>query len=765
MTQILKSPIRRPIKIPYEPLHTVTEDGKFIYVPTLARRLCLPADHPKLLGWNQNAFAVAIQGNPWWSTGYAILSGKLGQTLINSGTSAYLHLGIYTGKLAQIEGRYYTYCNWSHDKALNKFSYEFFLNNDLEETDPTVIWDDADAFWTRMWAGSGSIGATDEIFDQQNTEQVAKGSYALKSQAGSGSYAYWYIKKLYASVQDWSDEDFLCLYWCGQNTGNTFLLKLRMVSDDDSQYRSYTWVDNWTGYKRLVIPINNPSATGGTQDLAQIKSLLIYTVTADDTTVYYLDRIVVDVGQWVKVEAWITDVLRSGGTDTSYQIQSWTGAAWETFGGVYADGQTLHSLNNARMHFLDGTTQDEILPTYVRDGLAVYAKNEKEEVESPLGGYDPDAGDITYSPYYGCLKRIGFAVKMPPDDGQDASDAGISQCLCKLEVYYDAVFSKYLNKDLDGLTTYEFKNDDNQYYGLENWNERWLALFDETTKTVEFLMFSERPTSLKIRADEDELIDMIEIGLPAGAQVWLGELISNDLTRDISGSGVPDFLDDPDEGLVLHLTFEEGEGIVAHDHSGEGNTGALGPEGSEPIWVEGGGLDFDGDNDEVDCGDGASLQITDEITIIASVKPTNIGEVTIYMGAFTYQDRFLIHKTAKTFRTRWRLEGGGYLYFDLTPALTEDDWNDIALTYIDSTGILTGYLDGVQGTENTEVTRYSQFRAPKIGITTGYDPFEGIVKRFLVYTRILSVIELGLLKTEGRIRYASIPLIIPKRSW
>ena len=62
-----------------------------------------------------------------------------------------------------------------------------------------------------------------------------------------------------------------------------------------------------------------------------------------------------------------------------------------------------------------------------------------------------------------------------------------------------------------------------------------------------------------------------------------------------------------DEGLVGCWTFDEGQGQVLHDASGRGNDGQI----RGAAWVKSGSghaLLFDGVDDYVDCGSGASLQ-------------------------------------------------------------------------------------------------------------------------------------------------------------
>jgi hypothetical protein len=44
---------------------------------------------------------------------------------------------------------------------------------------------------------------------------------------------------------------------------------------------------------------------------------------------------------------------------------------------------------------------------------------------------------ITYrTDCFYCKRRIGFALKMPPADGQASATSGVGQCRLKLEVYF-----------------------------------------------------------------------------------------------------------------------------------------------------------------------------------------------------------------------------------------------------------------------------------------------------------------------------------------
>ena len=76
-------------------------------------------------------------------------------------------------------------------------------------------------------------------------------------------------------------------------------------------------------------------------------------------------------------------------------------------------------------------------------------------------------------------------------------------------------------------------------------------------------------------------------------------------------------------GPVAHWAFDEGSGAVLTDRSGHGNDGMI--RGAK--WVangEGHALEFDGTDDFVDCGAGASLDLRDTISIMAWVHPAGL---------------------------------------------------------------------------------------------------------------------------------------------
>ncbi len=79
--------------------------------------------------------------------------------------------------------------------------------------------------------------------------------------------------------------------------------------------------------------------------------------------------------------------------------------------------------------------------------------------------------------------------------------------------------------------------------------------------------------------------------------------------------------------LVALWKLDEGSGTIAFDTSGNGNDGTL---TGDPQWVAGyygGALKFDSTDDNIDCGNDDSLNITDEITLSAWINMTQRPDV------------------------------------------------------------------------------------------------------------------------------------------
>jgi len=211
-------------------------------------------------------------------------------------------------------------------------------------------------------------------------------------------------------------------------------------------------------------------------------------------------------------------------------------------------------------------------------------------------------------------------------------------------------------------------------------------------------------------------------------------------------------------GLVGYWTFDEGQGAIAFDSSGNGLDGAL---KGNPKWVEGqvgGALDFDGSDDYVEIPDDPLLALTKQITIAAwtNMRATASGEMAIVSkGGWAAND--LPYELTET--------SGGVIYWQFYNDAGRDscspnspkagEWHHLAATY-DGT-IFKCYIDGVLGEEWAYAGAMPiNTAAVNIGRRTrGGTLFNGLIDDVAIYNRALSVDEIqsvleGHLKEDPR---------------
>ena len=210
-----------------------------------------------------------------------------------------------------------------------------------------------------------------------------------------------------------------------------------------------------------------------------------------------------------------------------------------------------------------------------------------------------------------------------------------------------------------------------------------------------------------------------------------------------------------DDGLRLHLTFDEGSGSVAADASGEGNDGTL----NGPAWIGsplGSALDFDGSNDLVQVPSDPSLDITDEVTLAAWVNVRSFenwegvitkGQSKTGYGLNVWGDR-TIRLTAN-----WGSPAGGVGIgaWNSTLTLTPNTWHHIAATYDGQT--IRFYVDGVEDSRKPSPTlRFGVVDEPLTvgGDLPGQDEYlDGAISEVRVYDRALDASEIQDLAQVG----------------
>ena len=371
-----------------------------------------------------------------------------GTTLINKGKKAFLadlNLQYKTKQIFPTQANH----NFQLDRENKKFSFEFILVNELEETDSfNCLWDDNQtSFWSIIVGGSGSLSYP-TVADV--TSPVKHGNNAYKiSWDTTGTYGWIAINHDFDPPQDWSGYDFLCLWWYGDGSGHQ--IRIHLKSNIENNYGAYWDVNiDWNGWRRIILSLRKPTGeASGPLDLNNIKRIQIRVSTGGFAKTWYLDRGGLDVGNWVKCEIQIPDNLKNG---YHFPIAySWDGSAWKQW------IQTLKNapnLNVGELYTLNGENIFDIygLTTDNDCGAAYTLKNKSEtvtldDVKDTDGVFrvDPDAYPFTYTQTYGCQKRIGFAIKMPPWTGCDDLESlfAINKVKLKIEIYYEKEKTTY----------------------------------------------------------------------------------------------------------------------------------------------------------------------------------------------------------------------------------------------------------------------------------------------------------------------------------
>jgi len=213
-------------------------------------------------------------------------------------------------------------------------------------------------------------------------------------------------------------------------------------------------------------------------------------------------------------------------------------------------------------------------------------------------------------------------------------------------------------------------------------------------------------------------------------------------------------------GLVGCYLMNEGGGDKINDLSGNGNTGT---KYSGTTWQGGKfgpalNLAQRGyHNDGVDCGAGASLNVTD-LTVLVWAKPSSSGSAVDGMlctrywpsaGQRVWALQLLNHKTP----TIWIGNSGGGGYVTQAQSDTDVDydvWGQFAFTFKDGVGVNGLYHNGQplpydEAQTNTSLNQLDNAKTVEIGCYadgSASSQFDGDIDHALIYNRALSQSEI-----------------------
>ena len=189
-------------------------------------------------------------------------------------------------------------------------------------------------------------------------------------------------------------------------------------------------------------------------------------------------------------------------------------------------------------------------------------------------------------------------------------------------------------------------------------------------------------------------------------------------------------------GLVGHWKFNEKSGIIANDSSRYRNTGTLVGATHLPVWADK-GIKFDGVDDYVDCGNNASLNITNAITVEAWVKPsTTTGEKFILSKG---SQKYALEQNVGKFRSI--IYNNSYTYLTSTTSYISGNWYHVVLTYdrVNEKIYINGILENSLSQTDAIQTTVSSLQ---IGALTSALFFSGSIDEVRIYNRALSAAEI-----------------------
>lgn len=179
-----------------------------------------------------------------------------------------------------------------------EISYLLPLRRMVEKSSefPYMLVDDEQTdFWTLTTLAEGTELLTAAITDDTTTYQ--KGTVSLQMTMGAGTVCNrWYISHTFSSTRDWSNKDFICFWWYGNNSGCTF--EFWCGADWNEAYK-IEWTDNWSGWQRQIYRLDQLSVRLGTPSWSDIVKCAFEQKTSNQEGTWYLDRTVAGVGVYI----------------------------------------------------------------------------------------------------------------------------------------------------------------------------------------------------------------------------------------------------------------------------------------------------------------------------------------------------------------------------------------------------------------------------------------------------------------------------------
>ncbi|GEM_PF-5720399 len=293
-------------------------------------------------------------------------------------------------------------------------SIELILDND--ESEGLILVDDNQTrFWVASGIGTGNLSIP--VLSDDPRRVSGANSLRIEVKGREGDFAQWQISHVFDAPQDWSGYEFLTFYWYGKGDGKRYLFIL--LSPGRKNFIYYQFEDSWNGWRKVLLPLNLPEGlyevsgvriwkgSVGEPSLKEVRKMLLklspQNVNVSGT--WFLDRISLERGSYLKLRVRLPvkllnlskgaiEMLAFNSTRSSFQ------SILSLDLGKVLKAAPTHQIIE-RIPLMDGSSSDLFFPEGA-GSIATWVEGE------------------------GLL--IEVMVKVPPEDGLDSEDFGLSQC-------------------------------------------------------------------------------------------------------------------------------------------------------------------------------------------------------------------------------------------------------------------------------------------------------------------------------------------------
>ncbi len=219
-------------------------------------------------------------------------------------------------------------------------------------------------------------------------------------------------------------------------------------------------------------------------------------------------------------------------------------------------------------------------------------------------------------------------------------------------------------------------------------------------------------------------------------------------------------------GLVGYWSMNEGTSTVATDFSGNGNHGTLQTFSNPPTatsgWASGKlgkGLEFDGTSDYISIPNSSSLQMNQNMTIVAWVNVDDASNLRFILEKGLNDNDNYGFYTAGSGVLNFEFQDSGSVYRSFTSntgAVVLDQWRQVAVVFDDTNNLITFYSNGSVNRQQAMAYSFlgTQTDELKIG-RQNYGGsnyyFDGTMDEVRIYNRALSASEIATLYGSGSI--------------